>query len=270
MAGKAGLFKWIRETSFLKFVIAWTLSIFLFTIIYWVLALINPGLTTNGSNILFNLTGLIESLYASLLTATVFGVVQVSASALYKPFVYSQLAFSGLVVLILMDKLLQKYVFPHYHIHHTQDKKINTMILTMSIFRNDIDRLKAEFRARTKRHVNVREIESVIDGLYVTFLDIEKMFSVKNIHKHNITDHQHTMVIINIEDSLHKLSKFIDFLNDHKIEWKDKSVEFWMRYILETADRITLHFDDVKIKDPRLIISIENIKEYTQLIEQKL
>jgi hypothetical protein len=270
MAEKAGLFRWIRETSFLKFVIAWTISMFLFTAIYWALALIQPGLVINNSNVLFSFTGLIESLYASLLTATVFGVVNVTASALYKPFIYVQLAFSGLVVMILIDKLFQKYVFPHYHIHHTQDKKINTMILTMSIFRNDIDRLKAEFRAKTKHNVNMKEIESAIDGLYVTFLDIEKMFSARNIHKSDITDHQHTMVIINIEDSLHKLSKFIDFLNDHKIEWKDKSVEFWMRYILETADKITLHFDDVKIKNPKLIIAIENIKEHTQLIEQKL
>jgi hypothetical protein len=270
MAEKAGLFRWIRETSFLKFVIAWTVSIFLFTATYWILALINPGLAVSGSNILSNFTGLIESLYASLLTATVFGVVQVSASALYKPFVYLQLLFSGLVILILIDKLFQSYVFPHYHIHHTQDKKINTMILTMSIFRDDIDRIKAEFRAKTKHHVDIKEIESVIDGLYVTFLDIEKMFSARNIHKHSITDHQHAMVIVNIEDSLHKLSKFIDFLNDYKIEWKDKSVEFWLRYILETADKITMHFDDVKMKNPKMIIAIENIKDYTQSIEKKL
>ncbi|MGV8140818.1 MAG: hypothetical protein ACP5NW_00080 [Candidatus Woesearchaeota archaeon] len=270
MAEKAGLFKWIRETSFLKFVIAWTISLFLFTILYWMLALINPGLTTGDANILFNFMGLIESLYASLLTATVFGVVQVSASTLYKPFIYMQLIFSGIIILILIDKLFQSYVFPQYHIHHRQDKKINTMILTMSIFREDIDRMKAEFRARTKHHVDIKEIESIIDGLYVTFLDIEKMFSVRNIHKHNITDHQHAMVITNIEDSLHKLSKFIDFLDDHKISWKDKSVEFWLRYILETADKITLHFDDVKIKNPKMIIAIENIKEHTQLIEKKL
>jgi hypothetical protein len=273
MAVKAGLFKWIRETSFLTFIIAWIVSIFVFMTLYWLLSMFDSGLNillVDGSNVISSLSGLIEALYASLLTATVFGVVKVVATGWFRMIMYMQLVFSGLVILILIDKLLQSYVFPHYHIHHTQDKKINTMLLTMSIFRNDIDRLKAEFRAKTKHHVDLKEIESIIDGLYVTFLDVEKMFSVRNVHKHTITDHQHAMVITNIEDSLHKLSKFIDFLGEHKIEWKDKSIEFWLRYILETADKITMHFDDVKIKNPRLVIAIENIKEYTQVIEKKL
>jgi hypothetical protein len=183
---------------------------------------------------------------------------------------YLQLAFSGLVILILIDKLLQKYIFPHYHIHHNKDKKINTMILTMSIFRSDIDALKSEFKAKTKHDVNIKEIEAIIDGLYVTFLDIDRMFGVKNIHKHTITDEQYLIVITNIEDSLHKLSKFIDFLDEHKIVWKDKGIEFWLRYILETADKITMHFDDVKIKNPKMIIAIENIKDFTESIEKKL
>lgn len=273
MAEKVGLFRWIRETSLLKFVVAWVVGIFVFTLIYWLLTLLGSGINimlVDGSEILFNFNGLIDALYASLLTATVFGVIKVVATGLFKIVLQVQLAFSGLILLVLIDKLLQKYVFPHYHIYHTQDKKINTMILTMSIFREDIDRIKAELRMKTHHHVNFKDIESIIDGLYVTFLDIEKMFSVKNMHKHDITDHQHTMVITNIEDSLHKLSKFIDFLNDHKVEWKDKSVEFWLKYILETADKITLHFDDVKIRNPKLIIAIENIKEHTQAIEKKL
>jgi len=273
MAEKAGLFKWIRETSFLKFILAWIASMFIFTLIYWLFSLQNSMiniLSVDGSNVLFSLNGLIDALYASLLTATVFGVVKIVATGYFRLLVYAQLAFSGLVLLILIDKLLQKYVFPHYHIHHTQDKKITTMILTMSIFRSDIDKLRAEFKAKTKHDVDIKEIEATIDGLYVTFLDIEKMFSVRNMHRHNITDHQHMMVIANIEDSLHKLSKFIDFLNDHKIDWKDRSVEFWLRYILETADKITIHFDDVKIKNPKFVIAIENIKDWTQTIEKKL
>ncbi|MGV8171360.1 MAG: hypothetical protein ACP5OA_01570 [Candidatus Woesearchaeota archaeon] len=273
MAEKAGLFRWIRETSFLKFIIAWIASIFIFTIIYWLISTLNSGInimSVDSSSILFNLNGLIDSLYASLLIATIFGIIKVVATGVFRIFVHLQLAFSIIVVLILIDKLLQKYVFPHYHIHHTQDKKINTVILTMSIFRSDIDRLKAEFKAKTKHDVNMKEIEAMIDGLYVTFLDIEKMFSARNMHRKNITDHQHMMVIANIEDSLHKFSKFIDFLEEHKIAWKDKSVEFWLRYILETADKITMHFDDIKIKNPKLVIAIENIKDWTQSIEKKL
>ncbi len=273
MAEKVGLFAWIRETSFLRFFTIWIIGIFVFTFMYWFSSTINPALhilSVNGSAILFNFIGLVDALYASLLTATVFGVIKVVASGLMRIFMYIQLAFSGLVILILIDKLLQKYIFPHYHIHQTKDKKINTMLLTMSIFRSDIDKLKSEFKAKTKHDVNIKEIEAIIDGLYVTFLDIDKMFSVKNIHKHTITDQQYFIVITNIEDSLHKLSKFIDFLDDHKIAWKDKGIEFWLRYILETADKITLHFDDVKIKNPKLIIAIENIKDHTETIEKKL
>jgi hypothetical protein len=270
MAGKIGLFEWIRKTSFLAFVLAWTIGIFLFAAIYWIMAAMSPGLMIGNSRILFDFSGLIGSLYASLLTATIFGIVKLEAGKLYVFFVYAQLAFSGIVILILIDKLLQKYVFPHYNIHHNQDKKLNTMVLMMSIFRNDLDRIRSEFKAKTKHDVNIKEIEAIIDGLYVTFLDIDKMFSSKNIHKHNITDGQYLIMVVNIEDSLHKLSKFIDFLGEHKISWKDKSVEFWLRYILETADRITMHFDDVKLKNPKMIIALENIKELTESIEKKI
>jgi hypothetical protein len=273
MAEKVGLFAWIRETSFLRFFTAWIIGIFLFTIIYWLSSNINPALhimSVDGSTVSLGFNGFVNALYASFLTATVFGIVKVVASGLLRIFMYVQLTFSGLVILILLDKLLQKYVFPHYHIHHNKDKKINTMILTMSIFRSDIDKLKSEFKAKTKHDVNIKEIEAIIDGLYVTFLDIDKMFSIRNVHKHAITDQQYNIVVTNIEDSLHKLSKFIDFLDEHKIAWKDKGIEFWLRYILETADKITMHFDDVKIKNPKLIIAIENIKDFTQTIEKKL
>jgi|GEM_PF-1880120 len=267
---KRGLFAWIRDTSFQRFVIAWVSGIFLFAFVYWILAIFNSGLVVAGSTVNFSTIGLIESLYASLLAATIFGMVQITATSIYVVFVYIQLAFSGLVILILIDKLLQKYVFPHYNIHHNQEKKINTMILTMSIFRSDIERIKSEFRAKTKHDVDIKEIEATIDGLYVTFLDIDKMFGIKNEHRHHITDHEHLMVITNMEDSLRKLSKFIDFLDEHKISWKDKSVEFWLRYILETADKITMHFDDVKLKNPKMIIALENIKELTESIEKKI
>jgi hypothetical protein len=267
---KIGLFEWIRQTSFLKFVTAWTISIFLFTLVYWISAVFTQGLSVNESSILFNYYGFIESLYASLLTATVFGVVKLTANKFYSFIVYTQLAFSAIIVCILIDKLLQKYVFPRYHAHHSQDKKLNTLILTMSIFRNDLDRIRSEFKSKTKHDVNIKEIEAVIDGLYVTFLDIDKLFSIKNIHKHAITEQKYLIVVINVEDSLHKLLKFIEFLENHKISWKDKSIEFWLRYILETADKITMHFDDVKLKNTKLIIALENIKELTESIEKKI
>lgn len=271
MGEQIGLFERIRKTSFLNFFLAWFIGIFVFMIIYWILSGINPSISVGTSPIIhFDFNGLMESLYASLLVATIFGVIKITAVSTLQVFVYIQLILSGIIIMILIDKLLQKYVFPHYHISHSQDKKINTMILTMSIFRSDIEKLKSEFRSKTKHDVNIKEIEAIIDGLYVTFLDIDKMFSVKNIHKHHITDQQYLLVITNIEDSLHKLSKFVDFLNEHKISWKDRSVEFWMRYILETADKITMHFDDVKIKNPKLIIAIENIKELTETIEKKI
>jgi len=270
MVQKIGLFAWIRRTSFLTFFLAWICGIFLFMLIYFFLSVIDSGLVVSGFVVSFDTAGLIESLYASLLVATVFGIIKISANSLYTIAVYTQLAFSGIVIFVLIDKLLQKYAFPHYHIHHTQDKKINTLILMMSIFRNDINKLKNEFKSKAKSHINIKEIEAIIDGLYVTFLDIDKMFSVRNVHKHKITYSQNFIVITNIEDSLYTLSKFIDFLEEHKIDWKDKSVEFWLRYILETADKITMHFDDIKTQNPKFIIAIENIKDLTESIEKKI
>lgn len=270
MVERMGLFAWIRKTSFTHFFLSWIVSIFIFTLIYLLLTLKFSGLQVDGINISFGLLGLIDSLYVSLLAATIFGVAKLTATNIFSVVVYIQIIFSAIIFFILIDKILHKYIFPKYHTYHIQDKKINTVVFMMSIFRDDIDRIKSRFKAKTKNEIDIKEIEAMIDGLYVSFLDIDKLFSVRNIHKHRITTQQSLMVITNIEDSLHKLLKFIDFLEDHKLEWKDKSVEFWLRYILETADRIVLHFEEEKIKNPKLIICLENISELTESIEKKI
>jgi hypothetical protein len=138
----------------------------------------------------------------------------------------------------------------------------------MSIFRSDIDKIRYEFKAKTRHHVNIRDIEAVIDGLYVVFLDVEKLFSSKNQHRHRLRPIQYHMLTENIQDSLEKLAKFIDFLEEHKIIWKDKSTEFWLRYILQTANKIAENADHVK--NPKVIIALENTREYTERIAKKL
>ena len=265
-----GLFSFIRKTSFLTFFLSWIVSIFIFAFIYWAISLLTSGLVLEGEQILFNVSGLFRSIYASFLIATIFGMIKIDYEGILVFFIYLQLFFSIAIILILVDKLLQKYILPYHHNNNSLDKKVNTMMLMMSIFRNDIDKMKYEFKAKTSHNIKIKDIEAIIDGLYVVFLDIEKLFSVKSIHKNKIKDIQYLMLTANIEDSLEKLSEFIEFLDKHKIEWKDKSVEFWLRYILETADKITMNVDTSKINNPRVIIAIENIKEYTQKIEEKL
>lgn len=267
---KGGLFQWIRNTSFLKFFLSWIASIFIFAIVYWLVALFSNGLILENESIVFTIGGLFRSIYASFLIATIFGMSRIEPSGMMILLVYVQLAFSIVVILILMDKLFQKYALPHYHASSSQDKKINTVMLMMSIFRQDVDRIMHEFKAKTKHHINIKEIEAIIDGLYVAFLDIEKLFSIKNIHRHRIKNVQYLMLTENIEDSVEKLSFFIDFLERHKIEWKDRSVEFWLRYILETADKIALNFDTTGIKSPKIIIAVENMRDYIEKIQGRL
>jgi hypothetical protein len=255
-----GLFQWIRNTSFWTFFVAWIGCILLFGIIYMAIAIpfsIN-GLPTYGIGSRFTV---------SFLVATIFwmgGVSYVGAEAL----VYAELIVSGLLLLIMVDKLLQRFVFPNYRMIHGQDKKINTLMLLMSIFRSDIERIRVD--AKSSKHIPLKRIEAAIDGLYVVFIDIEKMFSVRNLHRHKISRAQYFMLTTNIEDCLEKLMKFIEFLEGHDVVWKDKSIEFWMKYILDTADKITVNMESSDIKAPRLIISLENIKEYTESIGKKL
>lgn len=265
---KKGLFQLIRETTFTKFFIAWVVSIFIFGIIYWILSLFNP-LLIEGIPIKFTFLGLFNGIYAGLLIATVFGINSITYTGIMTILVYIQLFISGLLLLILADKIIIKYVHPNYHISHHQDKKINTLMLMMSVFRNDSDRLMHEYSTK-KKHITIKEIESTIDGLYVVFLDVEKMFSEKNLHRHRIKTIQYLMLTENIEDSLHKLEKFIKFLEKHKINWKDNSTEFWMKYILDTAEKIAYNIETSDIKSPKVIIAIENIKEYAGRIKESV
>jgi hypothetical protein len=262
---KKGLFQLVRETTFTKFFIAWIISIFFFGIIYWILSLYNP-LLIGGVPIQFTFLGLFNGLYASLLIATIYGLGSITHIGMMTGVVYTQLFISGILLLVLTDKIVMKYVHPHYHVAHHQDKKINTLMLMMSVFRNDSDRLMHEY-ATKKKHITIKKIESTIDGLYVAFLDVEKMFSEKNIHRHRITTMQYLMLTENIEDSLHKLETFIRFMETHKIQWKDHSTEFWMKYILETAENIAYNIETSDIKSPKVIIAVENIKEYAAKIK---
>ncbi|HEY9701379.1 MAG TPA: hypothetical protein V6C58_02980, partial [Allocoleopsis sp.] len=81
---------------------------------------------------------------------------------------------------------------------------------------------------------------------------------------------QYGIILANVEDSMHVLSKFIDFLNLHKIDWHDRNIKFWITHILDTSDNIILHFEEEKIKNPRLIVSVENIREYVSEMRKKL
>jgi hypothetical protein len=217
-----------------------------------------------------SINGFIESLYASLLTATFFGFSSLKYLGFFNILAYIQIIFSLSVFIILIDKFLKKYAFPVYHTHHAQDRKLNTITLTMSIFRNDIERIKLEYRSKSRHHINVKDIESIVDGLYIAFLDIDKIFGRKNIHRSKIDKRQYAIILTNVEDSIHVLSKFIDFLNNHNINWNDRNIRFWINHILDTSDNIILHFEDEQIKNPKLIVSVENIREYVSEIRSKL
>ncbi len=266
-----GLFEYIRNTSFVSFLVYWVVSVFVFALLYLLSSLINSGsLSVSNEAVSFSVSGLILCLSTSFLIGTIFGMGRIVYNGLFTALVYIQLAFSIIIILILIDKLLNKYVFPQYHAHSHQDKRINTAALMMSIFRHDIDRIRAELKSRSHHDVNIKEIEAIIDGLYLAFLDIDKIFSAKNIHRHKITDRQHVMILTNMEDSLRKLSEFIDFLEEHKMNWKDKNIEFWINYVLETVERIVIHFDDIKITNPHLMISLENVQDVALNIEKKI
>lgn len=265
---KKGLFQLIRETSFTKFLLAWIVSIFIFGIIYWVLSVSNT-ISISGQTISFTFFGFFNGLYASLLIATIFGLGIIAHKGIVSAAIYVQLIISGVLLFILADKIIMKYVHPHYHATHHQDKKINTLMLMMSVFRTDSDRLMHEYTTKKKK-ITVKEVESIIDGLYVVFLDVEKLFSEKNLNRHRISKMQYLMITENIEDSLHKLEKFILFMEKHKITWKDKSIEFWMHYILDTTEKIAYNIEHSDIKSPKIIIAVENIREYAGKIKEKI
>jgi len=265
---KKGLFQFIRETSFTKFLLAWIISIFVFGIIYWILSAYNT-IIINGQALSFTILGFFNGLYASLLIALVFGLGIITHEGIVTVIVYLQLLISGILFFILADKIIIKYIHPYYHITHHQDRKINTLMIMMSVFRTDSDRIMHEYATR-KKQITIKDIESIIDGLYVVFLDVEKLFSEKNIHRHKISKIQYLMLTENIEDSLHKLESFILFMERHNIEWKDKSITFWMRYILETTEKIAHNIANSDIKSHKIILAVENIKAYAEKIKAKM
>ncbi|MGV8150264.1 MAG: hypothetical protein ACP5NV_00910 [Candidatus Woesearchaeota archaeon] len=262
-----GLFQYIRDTTFTKFFVTWIISIIIFGLIYFISS--NwTNIIVNEIQITFTITGFFNAIYSSILIAIIFGIGLVEYSSI-AIIVYIQLLLSGILILILADKLIQKYIHPSYHETHHQDKKINTLMLMMSVFRTDVDRLMHSYAAKN-HSIKIKDIEAIIDGLYVVFLDVEKLFSEKNLHKHKIKTMQYLMLTENIEDSLHKLEKFIKFMEKHNIAWKDNSTEFWMKYILNTANSIARNIEGSDIKSHKVILAVENIKQYAQDLQEKI
>ncbi|MEM4637433.1 MAG: hypothetical protein QXK76_00195 [Candidatus Woesearchaeota archaeon] len=265
---KKGLFKIIRETSFTKILILWLLSILFFGIIYWLFLLnTNNQILLNEEKITFNIEGFFSSIYVSLLNST-FLTSGIKIIGIIKIFFVIQTIITILIVLILIDKIIMKYIYPEYYLSHYYDKKINTLMLMMSIFRNDADRLMHEYSTK-KKHIQIKDIESLIDGFYVALVDMEKIFSEKNIHKHKIKKIQYLMLTENIEDTLHKLQILLSFLEKNKINWRDKSTEFWIKYILKTTQNIANNIEKSKI-NPNILIATGKIKEYVEQIEEKI
>lgn len=264
-----GLFDWIRKTSFTRFFLSWLIAVFVFAIIYWLFSPLST-LILNNQPLMLEFTGLLRSILASLIIGTIFGLGKLVYGGFIAVIVYIQLIFSIIILLILVDKIVQKFVMPHYHNMHHHEKKIHTMILMMSIFRQDIERIMHELRSKKRNHVGIKEIEAVIDGLYVVFLDIEKTLSEKNLERHKISKMQYYMISQNVEACLEKLHEFIEYAITHNVNWKDKSTEFWIRYILETADNIAANMETYHIRNPKSIIAEENIKDFVEKINSRL
>ncbi len=227
------------------------------------------SLSVMGSAIRPSIDGFFMSLYASFLTGTIFGFGFIIPSSFLVSLTYIQFGLSIIIGLILVDKLVQNYILETYHTHHHHEKKINTLMLMMSIFREDITRIRNAHKTHSKE-IPIKEIEAIIDGLYVVFIDVEKLFSTRNPKKDSMKNIHYLMLLTNIEDSLHSLLQFITFLRNHHIDWKDKSTEFWIQYIIETARKLVSHVDTAKINNPRVSIAVENIGEYADHIEQLL
>ena len=260
-----GLFDFIRRTSFTRFFVAWILLMFAFGILYWLLSLIAP-LDINGESLRFTFAGIFHGIYGSFLIATIIGLGSISHLGFLSAIIYIQLAASIILILILADKIIQKYIHPHYHATHHQDRKIHHLMLMMSIFRNDAEKMMHQHGKGKK--ISIKDIESVIDGLYVAFVDAEKTVSSRNPQRHRIKTLQHVMLLENIESSLQGLQKLISYLSKNDVEWKDRSTGFWVRYIIETARNITVHIDTAK--SPRLAIAVENIRDCAEKIESRL
>ncbi len=261
-----GLFQKIRSTSFLSIVLWWLIAIFVFGLFYWVFSLFTP-MTVGLETITFDGLGLFKGLYASFLVAT---LIQGSTVALgsFQLLAYIQLAWTVIVLFILVDKIIQLWMMPHYHANFTQHRKINTVMVMLSVFRSDVDRIRYEYSSAQKEKISSQEIESIIDNLYVACIDVEKLCSSKNIHKHAMSNAQLLMLMKSVDSSLETLDAFITFLDKHHVAWQEKQTTFWLRYIFESTKKIVEHLDGVRA--PQMIVALENIREYTDRLEKKI
>lgn len=267
---RRGLFEYIKQTPFLYFFLAWLGSILIIGVLYWIFSLLGPGINLNGELLEFSILAIFKNVYASILAATLFGAGLLTTSGIYTILVYLQIAITIVFLLILLDKIVQRWIAPYHHNLYAQDKKITTIMLMMSIFRNDVDRILHALRNKSRTHITTKEIEAIIDGLYVAFLDAEKLFSAKNPKRGELKNIQYLMITENIQDSLEKLEHFLNTLQHHHVGWKDKSVEFWLQYILETSDRITHTVEEHKIDSPKIIVALNHIREHAQKIREKI
>ncbi|GIU69443.1 MAG: hypothetical protein KatS3mg002_0679 [Candidatus Woesearchaeota archaeon] len=264
---KKGPFQLIRETSFIKFFIGWIISIIVFGLIYFIFFLFK--ITSFGQETSSIFLGLFNCIYVSITIALFYGIYTISGNTLVQSIVYLQAFLSFIFIVVIVDKIVVKYIYPHYHTTHYQDKKINTLMLMMSIFRGDVNKL-IHVHYKNKKIITIKDIESIIDGLYVVFLDIEKMLSERNIHRHKIKKIQYLMLIDNISDCLTMLEHLLIFLEKNNITWRDKNTEFWIKYIIEAAEKIAENMKKTNLKTPRILIALENITEYSEKLKEKI
>ena len=269
MGKSFGVFKYIRETSISNFMIYWIISFFIFGVLQFLAVIFFNSISLNGAVLQPDFKGFLESIFSSMLIGTFFDITKVVTNSLSTILLYIQVFFSAIIILIVIDKLFIRLIHPNYSANKIQDKKINTAALMMSIFRNDVEKIHKEHDTG-KKLITLKEVEATIDGLYVAFLDVEKLSSAKNTHRHKISPSQYEMVLVGIEDSLAHLESFITYLEEQKIDWRDKSIKFWLNYILETADKIALNTHHMGHTSGSIVFCIENIKNHIESIQVKL
>jgi len=256
-----GMFRFIDKISFAQVFTFWLVIIVFFGIVYFLLAFL-PGNSLRYDDIVLrpDLSGFVNSLYFSFITATGLGYGDVAPLGLSK-FLSGFEVILGLIIYgVLISKLVgvKQEVLLEEVYNISYEEVIDRLRSGLYLFRSDINRVLEKIETGSVKHREIKDLWILFSSLDTTLTNIKKLIipSKKEPYYYKRIDVFRLELFLNsIQLSMNKILELMRTLKAHKLEWRNDLL-------------VTSIEDDVGVV--REIIAYESKRSHEKRVVDKL
>ncbi len=253
---------WTDKITFLYIFVIWISTIVFFGLAYFLFS-------TAHSHLLYTsqhepVTGLIDSIYFSFITATTTGFGDIIPTGYFKIIAILQVVSGYLLLALVTSRLVsikQDVILGEIY-EISFNERVNRLRSSLLLFRQNLSKLidKIEGNIVRTREINelymhIATFEDSLNGVHTLIRSVKGQYI-------KIIDPVSTELIMNsVIHSLEKLNELIITLNTHNVEWRKETNLNHINNCLSLAERIFYDIDSNNLLPKKSVIELGKQKD---------